>query len=233
LRDLTPLPGAQPPLQRIIEYFGDDLHDGDVILHNDVFSGGNQNADVGVFLPIFFGGELVAWSASKGHVADIGGMTAGGYDPRAREVWQEAFRIPPVKIMVDGELRRDVWDLVCANIRLEIVAEDIKAMIGACTIGKRRLMDLLGRYGVEPFDVHMDYVIDASERQVRAELRRWPDGTYQGDSWMVSDGLDPTSRYRDLGPDFFDTRIRPERRKQNHIHQLEALGYKVTLEPAA
>ena len=131
--------GAQPPLRQIIEYFGDDVHDGDVILHNDVYSGGNQNADVGVFLPIFFDGELVAWSASKGHVADIGGMTAGGYDPRAREVWQEAFRIPPLKIHDRGELRRDVWDLVRANIRLEIVAEDIKAMIGACTIGKRRL----------------------------------------------------------------------------------------------
>jgi transposase len=44
---------------------------------------------------------------------------------------------------------------------------------------------------------------------------------------------DPTTRYRDLGPDFFDTRLRPERRKNNHIRQLEALGYKVTLEPAA
>ena len=188
--------GAQPPLQRIIEYFGDDVHDGDVILHNDVFSGGNQNADVGVFLPIFFGGELVAWSASKGHVADIGGMTAGGYDPRAREVWQEAFRIPPLKIQDRGELRRDVWDLVRANIRLEIVAEDIKAMIGACTIGKRRLHDVLERYGVERFGAHMDYVIAASERQVRAELARWPDGTYRGESWMVSDGIDPTRRYR-------------------------------------
>ena len=37
--------GAQPPLRHIIEYFGDDLHDGDVILHNDVYSGGNQNVD--------------------------------------------------------------------------------------------------------------------------------------------------------------------------------------------
>jgi N-methylhydantoinase B len=188
--------GAEPPLQRIIEYFGDDLHDGDVILHNDVYSGGNQNADVGVFLPIFQEDELVAWSASKGHVADIGGMTAGGYDPRAREIWQEAFRIPPLKIHDRGELRRDVWDLVRANIRFEIVAEDIKAMIGACTIGKRRLADVMGRYGVERFDAHMDYVIDASERQVRAELRRWPDGTYHGASWMVSDGIDPTKRYR-------------------------------------
>ena len=44
---------------------------------------------------------------------------------------------------------------------------------------------------------------------------------------------DPTARYRDLGPEFFDNRVRPERRKLNHIRQLEALGYKVTLEPAA
>ena len=44
---------------------------------------------------------------------------------------------------------------------------------------------------------------------------------------------DPTARFTDLGSDFFDTRIDPERRKRNHIRQLEALGYKVTLEPAA
>ena len=188
--------GAGPPLPIIIQRFAGNLHDGDVIIHNDVYTGGNQNADVGVFLPIFHAGELVAWAASKGHVADIGGMTAGGYDPRAREVWQEAFRIPPVKIMVDGELRRDVWDLVCANIRLEIVAEDIKAMIGACTIGRRRLDEVLGRYGVAVFDAHMDHVIETSERSVRAEIERWPDGVYRGESFMQSDGLDPSARYR-------------------------------------
>ena len=69
-------------------------------------------------------------------------------------------------------------------------------MIGACTIGKRRLGDVLERYGVERFRAHMDYVIDASERQVRAEVERWADGTYDGESWMVSDGLDPYKRYR-------------------------------------
>ena len=69
-------------------------------------------------------------------------------------------------------------------------------MIGACTIGKRRLLEVLERYGAERFDTHMDFVIDASERQVRAELERWPDGVYHGESWMVSDGIDPTKRYR-------------------------------------
>ena len=44
---------------------------------------------------------------------------------------------------------------------------------------------------------------------------------------------DPTAHYADLGPGFFDQRINPEHRKRAHIHQLEALGYKVTLEPAA
>ena len=188
--------GAGPPLPHILERFEGDLHDGDVILHNDVFTGGNQNADVGVYMPVFLGGELVAWLASKGHVADIGGMTAGGYDPNAREVWQEAFRIPPLKLVDRGELRRDVWELVRANIRLDIVAEDVKSMIGACTIGKRRLLDVLDRYGVETFEQHMEFVIDASERLVRAEIERWPDGVYGGESWMVSDGLDPTRRYR-------------------------------------
>jgi N-methylhydantoinase B len=207
--------GAQPPLEYMLEYFGRDLHDGDVILHNDVYTRGNQNADVGVYVPIFREDELVAWVASKGHVADIGGMTAGGYNPQATEVWQEAFRIPPVKLHERGVLRRDVWDLVCANIRLDIVTEDIKSMIGACTIGKRRLLELLERYGVATFDRHMEYVMAASERLVRAEIERWPDGVYRGESWMVSDGLDPTRRYRiaveitidgsDITFDFSDT----------------------------
>jgi N-methylhydantoinase B len=188
--------GAGPPLPVILERFRDDLHDGDVILHNDVFTGGNQNADVGVYMPVFHDGRLVAWTASKGHVADIGGMTAGGYDPNAREVWQEAFRIPPLKLVDRGRLRHDVWELVKANIRLDIVTEDIKSMMGACTIGKRRLLEVLERYGQDTFTRHLDYVIDASERLVRAEIERWPDGVYRGESWMVSDGIDPSARYR-------------------------------------
>jgi N-methylhydantoinase B len=188
--------GAGPPLPVIMQRFAGNLHDGDVFIHNDVYTGGNQNADVGIYLPIFHDGELVAWTASKGHVADIGGMTAGGYDPNAREVWQEAFRIPPLKLVERGVLREDVWELIAANIRLEIVMEDIRAMMGACTIGRRRLVEVLERYGRASFDRHMDYVIESSERLARAEIERWPDGVYHGESFMVSDGIDPSARYR-------------------------------------
>ena len=80
-----------PVCKYICQYFGDDLHEGDVIFHNDVFSLGNQLNDVAVYKPIFHRGTLVGWSAAKGHQADIGGAVAGGYNPEAREVWQEAF----------------------------------------------------------------------------------------------------------------------------------------------
>ena len=66
-----------PVCKYIIEYFDGDINEGDVIFHNDVFSMGNQNNDVAVYRPIFFEGELLAWSAVKGHQADIGGAVAG------------------------------------------------------------------------------------------------------------------------------------------------------------
>ncbi|MBU0754478.1 MAG: hydantoinase B/oxoprolinase family protein, partial [Planctomycetes bacterium] len=123
-----------PVCKYILEFFEGDIRPGDVIFHNDVFSMGNQNNDVAVYKPIFVNDALVAWSACKGHQADIGGAVAGGYNPNATEVWQEALRIPPVKVIEGGRLRKDVWNLIFANIRFKIVEEDMRALIGACVV---------------------------------------------------------------------------------------------------
>jgi N-methylhydantoinase B len=179
----------QPACEYIVRYFGDDIHPGDVILHNDVFTGGNQNADVAVFKPIFHEDELVAWAACKGHQADIGGAVAGGYNPEAREVWQEALRITPVKVYEAGRFRKDVWDFVFANIRYDIVEEDIKAEIGGCVVGERGVRALLERYGVETFEDHVSYLFEVTERMVRKEIAQIPDGTYHGESIVYYDGI--------------------------------------------
>ncbi|MGD8562613.1 MAG: hydantoinase B/oxoprolinase family protein, partial [Desulfarculaceae bacterium] len=184
-----------PVCEYLVEYFGDDLHDGDVIFHNDVFSLGNQNNDVAAFKPIFYDGKLVAWAATKGHQADIGGAVQGGYNPEATEVWQEALRIPPVKVYEKGKLRRDVWDLIFANIRLDIVAEDMRAEIGACVIGERGIKKLIDRYGLETFEAHKEYLFDATEKMMRAEIRTIPNGVYEGESRVFYDGKNPGSVY--------------------------------------
>jgi len=177
-----------PVCKYICNYFGDDIHPGDVIFHNDVFSFGNQNNDVAVYKPIFFEDKLVAWTAVKGHQADIGGAVAGGYNPNAVEVWQEALRIPPVKVYDRGKLRKDVWDLIFANIRFDIVQHDMKAEIGACRVGERRMLSLLEKYGRKSFETHKEALFDATRRMMESEIANIPDGNYAGEGRVYYDG---------------------------------------------
>ncbi len=184
-----------PVCKYIREYYGDDLADGDVIFHNDVFSLGNQLNDVAVYKPIFHEGILVGWSAAKGHQADIGGAVQGGYNPDATECWQEGIRIPPVKIVEAGKLRKDVWDLIFANIRLDIVAEDMKAEIGATVVGERRLQALLDKYGHATYAEVKSHLFESTRRMMEAEIRTIPPGVYRGAATVYYDGKTPGSEY--------------------------------------
>jgi len=184
-----------PVCKYIKDYFGDDLHPGDVIFHNDVFSLGNQNNDVAVYKPIFHGGKLVAWTAVKGHQADIGGNVRGGYNPNAVEVWQEALRIPPVKVVEKGKLRKDVWNLIFANIRLDIVQHDMKAEMGACTVGERRLLELLDKYGLESYEAHKQALFEATRKMMEAEIAKIPNGKYSGEGYIYYDGRHEGSKF--------------------------------------
>jgi len=177
-----------PVCKELIKFYGEDIFPGDVIIHNDVFSMGNQNNDVAIFKPIFLQDKLIGWAAAKGHQADIGGAVQGGYNPAATEVWQEALRIPAVKVFEKGKLRKDVWNLIFANIRLQMVEEDLKAQIGACTLGERRLQALVGKYGIECFEEHKTELFNATEAMMKKEIRSIPNGVYQGESKVYYDG---------------------------------------------
>jgi N-methylhydantoinase B len=177
-----------PVCKYILEFFEGDINEGDVIFHNDVFSMGNQNNDVAVYKPIFLDGELVGWSAVKGHQADIGGNVAGGYNPDATEVWQEALRIPPVKVYEKGKLRKDVWGLIFANIRFDMVQHDMRAQMGACTVGERRLLELLDKYGIESFNNHKLALFQSTRQMMESEIFKIPNGRYSSEGMVYYDG---------------------------------------------
>jgi N-methylhydantoinase B len=185
-----------PVCEYIVDYFGEKIYPGDVIFHNDVFSMGNQNNDVAVYKPIFYEDKLVAWAAAKGHQADIGGAVPGGYNPKATEVWQEALRIPPIKVYENGELRKDVWDLIFANIRFDIVAADMRAQIGSCVVGERGILKLIEKYGLDVFESHKEYLFDSTEKMMRAEIKTIPNGEYRGEATVYYDGKTPGSEYK-------------------------------------
>ena len=184
-----------PVCKHIRRTFDGDIYPGDVFFHNDVFSLGNQNNDVAVFKPVFHGEQLVAWTAVKGHQADIGGNVRGGYNPNAVEVWQEALRIPAVKVVERGKLRRDVWNLIFANIRLDIVQHDMKAEMGACAVGERRLLELIDKYGAASLEAHKRALFDATRRMMEAEIAKIPNGRYAGEGYVYYDGRNAGSKY--------------------------------------
>jgi N-methylhydantoinase B len=185
-----------PVCEYIVDYFGGEVYPGDVIFHNDVFSMGNQNNDVAVYKPIFFEDKLIAWAAAKGHQADIGGAVPGGYNPKATEVWQETLRIPPVKVYECGKLRRDVWDLIFANIRFDIVEADMRAQMGSCVVGERGILRLVEKYGLDVFESHKEFLFDSTERMMRSEIKTIPNGVYKGEATVYFDGRTPGSKYK-------------------------------------
>lgn len=170
-----------PGLQEAIRIYDGQFEPGDVILHNDVFSGGNQYNDISIYRPVFVGDELVGWAGIKGHQEDIGGAVSGGMNSRAREAWQEGLIIPPVKLISGGHDNNELWRLIFRNVRLtEQVEADVRATIGACTIGERRLQALIERYGLADYRKAIDELVTGSERAMRVQIENIPDGEYEG-----------------------------------------------------
>ena len=169
-------------LEHLIEFFGDDIHPGDIFIQNDPYYGGNHAPDTCIFMPVFVEGEIHFWGAAKGHLADLGSAVMGGYNPQATDIWQENFRIPPLRLYDRGSLRSDVWNLLAANTRLpHFVLGDIAASIGACRTGGIRLEALATEQGVGTLKDHLDFLLDATERRMRSELAQIPDGTYRSE----------------------------------------------------
>ena len=167
-----------------------DLEPGDVILINDPYLGGTHLMDVKMVKPFYYKDKLWAYLSNTGHWPDTGGMVPGGFATKATEIQQEGLRIPPVKLYRRGELCTDIVDFVLNNIRVpEERIGDIKAQVGALTVGERRLTALLDRYGADVVEQAIAELKARSEQQMRAYIESVPDGTYSFSSFIDSDGI--------------------------------------------
>ena len=184
--------GATPFAQQaIIDFFGDDVNEGDVFIHNDAYSGGTHLPDITITRPVFWDGEVAFWALTKGHNADIGGAGVVGFNPKARDINDEGVRIPPTRIIEKGKLRRDTWETILSNVRMRSLVESVlNCQIGATAIGERRLHGILEKYGRCTIESATDELMRASERRVRKEIESIPDGEYFSEAWVDNDGID-------------------------------------------
>jgi N-methylhydantoinase B len=175
-------------VEGLIRYYRNDLADGDIIMVNDPYFFGSHIPDWTVIKPVFYNNKPVFFPGIRAHMIEVGGPVAGGYNSDARDVWQEGFRLAPIKLYERGELRRDMLDLLKANNRQPDVMEgDLNAMLGACRIAERRVKELIDKYGFEETFEATNYILDYSEKRLRNELAKWPDGSYKGQSILDYD----------------------------------------------
>ncbi len=161
----------------------------DAFIANDPYKGALHPPDVTIVEPIFFEGELVAWTGACAHQLDVGGMEVGSWCPKATELQQEGLILPPVKLVEGGTVRRDVWELIMGMTRLPfMVALDLKAMIATNNLGRTRVLELIERYGLDTVRAVMHGLIDRSEERFRARLRELPDGEFRAENFLDHDG---------------------------------------------
>ena len=170
-------------------YGVENLDPGDMLVVNNPFGGGSHLNDVTVFGPVHHNGELVGYVASLAHHVDVGGGAPASIGP-FQEIFQEGIIIPPVKLVKKGEMNEDVFKLILAQIRSKrVTTGDFRAQVAANTVGARRLVDLVEKYGVADFDHYVAAVVDYTDRRTRAEIANIPDGVYGTTGFLDYDGF--------------------------------------------
>ena len=178
-----------PAMKAVSAYFGDDINEDDLMLHNDPTYGGSHSIDTCMYKPVFYKGKLVFWTVCKGHLTDIGGPVPAGYNPDAKEIFAEGLRIPPIKLWDKGVPRKDIMNMLLLNMRARRDQEgDFNALIGACQVGERNLLSLIDKYGLETVQACIGELLNMAERQMRNLIKSVPDGTYTGTAVLEDAG---------------------------------------------
>jgi N-methylhydantoinase B len=141
-------------------------------------------------MPFFHEGRLLCWLQNTGHWPDTGGMTPGGFSAHATEVEQEGLRLPPVKLFKRGAMDREILSIITSNIRVaDQRIGDIKAQVSALKIGERRLQDVIARYGAGTVTGVITEMRGRAGALMRAKLTAIPDGVYESEAFVDSDGV--------------------------------------------
>jgi N-methylhydantoinase B len=187
------LSSASEACKAIIRRFAGKVCEGDVYLLNDPYTAALHTSDVYLIAPIHTDGELVAWSACFVHVNDIGAMNPGGFCPEARDIFNEGFSSPGLRIVHRGEVCEDVLDTLLNMVRSpEMVGLDLRSMIACNHVAAQRMQELIGRYGAEVIAEVGRVLIAQSEALLRKRLLELPDGSWQARQYMDVEGVPVT-----------------------------------------
>jgi N-methylhydantoinase B len=172
----------------LVDYPRESMGPKDVYLINDPYLVGSHLNDVTVVMPAFHGGSLVGFAASKAHWLDVGSKEPS-QTMSAVEIYEEGMRLGPTRIMRRGRLNTEVMNFLQRNSRLPTSLKgDFFAQVAACRTGEERLASIIDRFGKSVLDDASQAIFEQCDQQDRAVVASLPDGTWEAEAFMDSDG---------------------------------------------
>lgn len=177
-------------VQTGLSQYEGSLLDRDMLLLNDPYISGTHLPDLTMIAPVYLRDQLISYVANKAHHSDVGGRAPGSLAGDATEIYQEGIIIPPVKFVRDGEIDRDLLDIVLSNVRTpKVRMGDIRAQIAANLLGIKRVLELAAQKKGEALLGTIDAIMDFSEKRMRDEISKMPEGTYTGEDFLEDTGV--------------------------------------------
>ncbi len=171
---------------------GASLRPGDVVALNNPFNGGTHLPDVTVITPVFGpdGRELRFFVGSRGHHADVGGLTPGSTPPDSRTLEEEGVVIDDFLLVEAGRFREAELRALLEGARYparspDVNVADIKAQVAANERGVQELTRVVGQYGWPVVRAYMGHVMDNAEESVRRVIERLGGGSFE---YRMDDG---------------------------------------------
>jgi N-methylhydantoinase B len=173
--------GSSHAVRATLARYGDTIAPGDVFIANDPHNGGGLHPqDIVVQRPIFVDGGIIAWSAISAHMMDLGGMAPGSWAPDAVECYQEALRVPPVRLFRAGEEVTEVWEIFRNNVRIpDVIEMDMRSCVVGTHVVEEKVLELAGGMGTETFLAGIRGIDATAERELRRRIASLADGVYR------------------------------------------------------
>jgi 5-oxoprolinase (ATP-hydrolysing) len=171
-------------VRAILERREDRIRPGDVYALNDPFAGGTHLPDITVVTPVFgIENQLRFWVASRGHHADVGGLTPGSMPPDSRTIEEEGVLITDFLLVDNGCFREEAFLELLSNARYPVrnAAQnlgDVHAQIAANEKGVKELLAVVEQFGLEVVEAYMDHVRSNAAERVRRVIDHLKSGRF-------------------------------------------------------
>lgn len=157
----------------------DDVTAGDIFLNNCPYTGGTHHADLIMAMPVFFEGEPLFWVVALSHHADTGAPVPSTYLPFAKNIFEEGLHFPCVRVAQNYQEKEDILRIGTMRNRVpDMWLGDVRAQIGACRTGERRIGELFSRYGRDTIMGFVEDWFDYGARCAKAAIAKLPAGSY-------------------------------------------------------